>query len=71
MTESHKYTIYAATEERINIYFDRVGFLASLFALVILTVKANGLLQIASVTVFATSLATGTFRSMYSYCNNG
>ena len=56
MTDSLKHTTYPLIEERINVYSHGVGFLASLFALLILILKANGMLQIVSVTVFAASL---------------
>ena len=56
MTHSLKHTTYPATEERINIYSHGLGLVASVFALLVLTLKADGMLQIISVTVFAVSL---------------
>ena len=56
MTDSHKYTVYPVAEERINIASHGLGLLLSLAALVLLIIKASGILQIVSVTVFAASL---------------
>ena len=56
MTKSLKHTTYPATEELINVYSHGAGFIASLVALIVLTLKADGMLQIVSVTVFAASL---------------
>jgi hemolysin III len=56
MTKPLKHTTYPPTEELINVYSHGLGFLASLAALIILTLKADGMLQITSVTVFAASL---------------
>lgn len=56
MTDSHKHSTYPAAEERINIYSHGLGLVLSIAALVLLTVKAHGALQITSVAVFAVSL---------------
>jgi len=56
MTTQLKHTTYPATEERINVYSHGLGLVASVFALVVLALKADGLLQVVSVVVFATSL---------------
>jgi hemolysin III len=56
MTTALKYKTYPAAEERINIYSHGLGLIASVVALFILTLKANGLLQVISVAVFAASL---------------
>jgi hemolysin III len=56
MTKPLKHTTYPATEELINVYSHGAGFIASFFALIILTLKADGMLQIVSVVVFAASL---------------
>ena len=56
MTTHFKHTTYPATEERINVYSHGLGLIASVFALVILTLKADGIFQIVSVVVFAASL---------------
>jgi len=51
-----KHKSYLAAEERINVYSHGLGLIASVFALFILTLKANGMLQVVSVVVFAASL---------------
>ena len=56
MTSPHKHTTYPAAEERINIYSHGLGLIGSVLALLVLTVKADGMLQIVSVAVFAASL---------------
>jgi len=56
MTKPLKHTTYPATEELINVYSHGAGFIASFVALIVLTLKADGMLQIVSVTVFAASL---------------
>jgi hemolysin III len=56
MTTTLKHTTYPAAEERINIYSHGLGLIGSVLALFILTLKANGLLQVISVAVFAASL---------------
>ena len=56
MTKSLKHTTYPVAEERINIYSHGLGLIASAIALVALTLKASGVLQIVSVVVFAVSL---------------
>ncbi len=56
MIETHKHSSYPAAEERINIYSHGLGFILSILALLILTLKANGILQIVSVSVFAASM---------------
>ena len=56
MTDSHTHSTYPATEERINVFSHGLGLLLSIAALVVLTLKARGLLQITSVAVFAISL---------------
>ena len=56
MTTHFKHTTYPPTEERINVYSHGLGLIASVFALVILTLKADGIYQIVSVVVFAASL---------------
>jgi hemolysin III len=56
MTSSHKHTTYPAAEERINVYSHGLGLIGSVLALLVLTVKADGMLQIVSVVVFTASL---------------
>jgi hemolysin III len=56
MTKPLKHTTYPVAEERINIYSHGLGFIAGAIALVVLTLKASGVLQIVSVVVFAVSL---------------
>lgn len=56
MTETHKYTTYPAAEERINVYSHGIGLILSVIALVMLTLKAHGMLQVVSVSVFAISM---------------
>ena len=56
MTKAYKYTTYPAAEERINIYSHGFGLVLSVVALFLLTAKAQGLLEIVSVTVFAASM---------------
>ena len=56
MSEALKYTTYPAAEERINVYSHGLGLILSVFALFILTAKAQGLLQVVSVAVFAASM---------------
>ena len=56
MTDSHTHSTYPATEERINVLSHGLGLLLSIAALVVLTLKARGLLQITSVAVFAISM---------------
>jgi len=56
MTTHLKHKTYPAAEERINVYSHGLGLIASVFALFILTLKANGMLQVVSVVVFASSL---------------
>ncbi len=56
MTESHKHNTYPAAEERINVYSHGLGLFLSVFALLVLTLKARGMLQVVSVSVFAASL---------------
>lgn len=56
MTTHFKHTTYPPIEERINVYSHGLGLIASVFALVILTLKADGIFQIVSVVVFAASL---------------
>jgi hemolysin III len=56
MTTHLKHSTYPAAEERINVYSHGLGLIASVIALVILTLKADGILQIVSVVVFAASL---------------
>ncbi len=56
MTDSHKHSSYPIVEERINIISHGLGLLLSIAALIMLTVKANGMLQVVSVSVFAASL---------------
>jgi hemolysin III len=56
MTKPLKHTTYPVAEERINIYSHGLGLIASAIALVVLTLKASGVLQIVSVVVFAVSL---------------
>ena len=51
-----EHTTYPATEERINIYSHGLGLVASVLALVALTLKAGGALQLVSVFVFGASL---------------
>jgi hemolysin III len=56
MTETHKYSTYPAAEERINVYSHGLGLLLSIIALFLLTLRADGTLQVVSATVFALSL---------------
>ena len=56
MIESHRVTAYPANEERINIYSHALGLLLSAVALIVLTIKADGLLAIVSTVVFGISL---------------
>ena len=56
MTNPLKHTTYPAAEERINIYSHGLGLIASFIALLLLTLKASGMLQLVSVVVFAASL---------------
>jgi hemolysin III len=56
MAGSHKHTTYPPAEERINIYSHALGLLLSVAALFMLIVKADGLLQVISTSVFALSL---------------
>ena len=56
MTSPIKHTTYPETEERINIYSHGLGLVASVFALFLLMQKADGMLQVVSVVVFAASL---------------
>ena len=56
MTEHFKHTTYPAAEERINVLSHALGLVLSVVALLLLTLKASGLLQLISVVVFAASL---------------
>ena len=56
MPTALKHTTYPAAEERINVYSHGLGLIGSVLALVVLTLKADGMLQIVSVVVFAASL---------------
>jgi len=56
MSEALKYTTYPAAEERINVYSHGIGLVLSVVALVVLTLKAHGMLQVISVSVFAISM---------------
>ncbi len=56
MTDIHKHSTYPAAEERINVYSHGLGLILSVLALATLTLKAQGLLQVISVSVFATSM---------------
>jgi len=56
MAHPHKYTTYPATEERINILSHGLGLILSLVALILLTLKADGMLQVVSAAVFAASM---------------
>ena len=56
MTKPLKHTTYPVAEERINIYSHGLGLIGSVIALVALTLKASGVLQVVSVMVFAVSL---------------
>ena len=56
MTTHLEHKTYLAAEERINVYSHALGLIASVFALFILILKANGMLQVVSVAVFAASL---------------
>jgi hemolysin III len=56
MSNPIKHTTYPETEERINIYSHGLGLVASVFALFLLPLKANGILEVVSVVVFAASL---------------
>ena len=56
MPTSLKHTTYPAAEERINVYSHGLGLIGSVLALVVLTLKADGMLQVISIAVFAASL---------------
>ncbi|MCJ7591174.1 MAG: hemolysin III family protein, partial [Woeseiaceae bacterium] len=56
MTEVHKSSSYPPAEERINIYSHGLGLILSVLALLAMTVKAQGMLQVVSVLVFSASL---------------
>ena len=56
MTDTHKHTTYPAAEERFNVYSHGLGLILSVLALPVLTLKAQGMLQVISVLVFAASL---------------
>lgn len=56
MPDSHKHSTYPVAEERINVYSHALGLVLSVIALLILTLKASGMLQFVSVMVFAASL---------------
>ena len=54
--EMHKHTTYPLWEERINIASHAFGMLLSIVALILLTIRASGALEIVSLTVFASSM---------------
>jgi hemolysin III len=56
MSQPLKHSTYPVAEERINIYSHGLGLIGSVVALIALTIKASGILQIASVVVFSLSL---------------
>lgn len=56
MSQTIKYSTYPAAEERINIYSHGLGLVLSVGSLLLLILKARGVLEIVSVSVFATSL---------------
>ncbi|NCF73097.1 MAG: hemolysin III family protein [Gammaproteobacteria bacterium] len=56
MNSSYKHTTYPLAEERINIASHGLGFLLSIAAIILLTIKAADALAIVSVSVFAVSL---------------
>ncbi len=56
MTKIHKHSTYPVAEERINVFSHGLGLVLSIFALFVLTQKAQGMLQVVSVVVFAASL---------------
>ncbi|NQV86339.1 MAG: hemolysin III family protein, partial [Woeseiaceae bacterium] len=56
MTEVHKSSSYPLVEERINIFSHGLGLILSVLALLAMTVKAQGMLQVVSVLVFSASL---------------
>ncbi len=56
MTEVHKSSSYPLAEERINIFSHGLGLILSVLALLAMTVKAQGMLQVVSVLVFSASL---------------
>jgi len=56
MNSSIKHTTYPLAEERINIASHALGFLLSIAAIILLTIKASDALAIVSVSVFAVSL---------------
>lgn len=56
MSKSHKHKTYPIAEERINIASHGLGLVLSICALVILTIRATGMLQVVSVSVFAASM---------------
>jgi hemolysin III len=56
MSEARKNTTYPVAEERINTYSHGFGLVLSVVALLLLAVKAQGLLELVSVTVFAASM---------------
>jgi hemolysin III len=56
MSEARKNTTYPVAEERINICSHGFGLVLSVVALLLLAVKAQGLLELVSVAVFAASM---------------
>jgi hemolysin III len=56
MNSSYKHTTYPLAEARINIASHGLGFLLSIAAIILLTIKAADALAIVSVSVFAVSL---------------
>lgn len=56
MNSAYKYTTYPVAEERINIYSHGLGLVLSVLTFLVLIIKAQGALQIVSVSVFAASL---------------
>ncbi len=56
MNSAYKYTTYPEAEERINIYSHGLGLVLSVLSFLLLTLKADGTLQLVSVSVFAASL---------------
>ncbi len=56
MSPTLKYTTYPQAEERINVYSHGLGVILSVLAMLLLIGKAQGALQLVSVSVFAASL---------------
>ncbi len=56
MTDSHEHHKYHPTEEALNVYSHALGLALSVVALLLLLIRAHGVLEIVSASVFATSM---------------